>query len=547
MPWNNLPSANVASLAKVLKTAGVEKVVFSPGSRNAPLTLGFKRTGLFDLYPVADERAAGFIALGMRDVSRKPVVIITTSGSAVANLLPAVTEAFFREKEIILLTADRPRGEAGNWTGQTIYQRGIFGDHLVKEFDFDLSDRSFEVKELQHELGRLESCKGPVHINCHFSEPFYPEPGAAPTQEEELDTGYDVQRSVEADLPTLPSHSLPIFVLGQAEEQYLTEGTLGHIMDNHLGIVFRDITSNAPYLPGMITSFDLWSSVEGLPTPDLIVSFGRQILSKRLRKLLGDNKLPEIHFGGERQVGNPFGSDQIIVNPPDSILKDYFSSRLKSRKAEVAKWQESEEKKRISLSTLVSDREFSEAGIYPGVLKVIPSGVNLHLANSMAVRYANIFQSLLNPNIKVYSNRGTSGIDGCLSTAVGASLANPQKTNYLLIGDQAFFYDINGLWHQNLPDNLQIILFNNGGGGIFELIEGPSAQPEFGELFYNSNDRNAENISADFGIDYSRVENQTDLGIMEAGLAKRTKGISIFEVFTEREHNLKAYSRLKSK
>ncbi len=547
MPWNNLPSANVASLAKVLKAAGVDKVVFSPGSRNAPLTLGFKRTGLFDLYPVADERAAGFIALGMRDAGRKPVVVITTSGSAVANLLPAVSEAFFREKEIILLTADRPRGEPGNWTGQTIYQQGIFGDHLVKELDFDLSDRSIEAKEFQHDLGRIQSCKGPVHINCHFSEPFYPEPGAIPIREEEFDFDKEDQKSVEADLTTLPSNNLPIFVLGQAEEPYLKEGTLRNVIDNHLGIVFRDITSNVPYLPGMITSFDLWGSAEDLPTPDLIVSFGRQILSKRLRKLLGENRLSEIHFGDERKVGNPFGSDQTVLNPPESILRDYFSSHLRSRKAEVVKWQEYEERKLATLNTQGSDHEFSEAEIYPRVLKAIPSGVNLHLANSMAVRFANTFQSLLNPDIRIYSNRGTSGIDGCLSTAVGASLADLQKTNYLLIGDQAFFYDINGLWHQNLPVNLQIILFNNGGGGIFELIEGPSAQPEFGELFYNNNDRTAENISADFGIDYSRVENLTDLGIMEASLVERTKGISIFEVFTEREHNLKAYSRLKNK
>ncbi len=522
----------------------MRKVVISPGSRNAPLSLAFARTGKFEIVIAGDERVAGFIALGMVDAAEAPVGVITTSGSAVANLYPAVTEAFFREKNILLITADRPDGEAGNWTGQTIFQRGIFGKHVTGELNIGIHGSSGLSGDFLKEIRQIPGKKGPFHINIHFEEPFYPEPGFGkdPVWEED-DQSRLSEKLEDKQILDLPSNSRPMIILGQDEKERIGEKVLKSIIEENKALIYHDACSNEPFLRGMISNPDLWSCFHNLPKPSHLLSTGRGILSKKLRQYLTGLKIPQAHFGDEARPGDPFKANTFQSSPID------LSGSLDKIKGSYnfsGPWQ----RQQADSNSRIQDHLRSFSGFSEGVainllLSSIPKDSVLHIGNSMPVRYLSFFRDQVTRNIRVFCNRGTSGIDGSLSTAIGSALTGSSTRHYLIIGDQSFFYDSNAFWLDRLPSNLSIILLNNHGGGIFEMIDGPSAQPEFDRLFFNPSSRTGETIAQDYGLDYLRVSDLEGLETIREKIGHRTSGLSIFEIETHRSINLDFYARLK--
>jgi 2-succinyl-5-enolpyruvyl-6-hydroxy-3-cyclohexene-1-carboxylate synthase len=546
MPWNNTPMLKSMELAEILWSQGMNHLVFSPGSRNAPLTLGFSRFGKFKMHGVPDERTAGFVALGLRDSTRLPVAVITTSGSAVANLYPSVCEAFFREKEIVLITADRPEGEAGNWTGQTIFQRGIFGKHIAREIDLDFSDGGRSAGGALRDLGQIAGAQGPIHINVHFSEPFYPEPGyegeISNLERKELKIN---KRDPKEKLPDLPPNSKLMMLFGQNEDDLFDRRTLQKILDSGKVVMVRDVCSNVPYLPGMIATYDLWGDLDKMPPPNLLLSFGRSIVSKKFRNYLAKNLKKEIHFGSELAPGNPFGTAQKHLPLPGPKYIPAWFERISVNAEFIKSWKEAEEKACNHLETEMRNSDkFSEPGIVFSLIRKLPEISVLHLSNSLPVRYVNFFQAFLSKNIQILCNRGTSGIDGSMSTAIGAALGDPSTPHFLLIGDQAFFYDVNALWQPVLPENLTIFMLNNGGGAIFETIHGPSAQPEFKDLFFSPTERNAEFICKDHALPYQKISNTKGLEVILGKIGKSKPWLNIFEFQTNRTANLESLNRI---
>ena len=544
MPWDNTAFINAQSIAGKLWSVGMRKVIISPGSRNAPISLAFKRTGRFEIIISGDERTAGFLALGIRDISGEPVGVITTSGSAVANLFPAVTEAFFREKEVIFITADRPESEAGNWTGQTIFQSGIFGKHVVGESIFDLSAKEFLADDLLQEIGQIWGMGGPYHINLHIEEPFYPEPGFNNDQDWQFaQKPKNPIVNQGKPLADLPSNSQPILILGQSESEFIGSEVLRTIVENDLALVYHDICSNEPFLDGMIGNPDLWSSFEDLPLPSIIISSGMSILSKKLRTYLANLGLTQYHIGQEKRPGNPFNSKQEIADG-SNLLKALKKNNSQVDFVEPWKKKYTENLNRIT-GILNQEKDFTEGFAANKILSSLPANSVVHLGNSMPVRYASFYMAQLPAGLRVFSNRGTSGIDGCISTSIGAALGDPETPHFLLIGDQSFFYDSNAFWINRLPENLGIIILNNHGGGIFEMIEGPSAQPEFDELFFNPTQRNARTIAEEPGLKYSLARSQEELSTIRKEIEQGFSGLSIFELETNRINNLDLYTRLK--
>jgi 2-succinyl-5-enolpyruvyl-6-hydroxy-3-cyclohexene-1-carboxylate synthase len=214
----------------------------------------------------------------------------------------------------------------------------------------------------------------------------------------------------------------------------------------------------------------------------------------------------------------------------------------------VPAWQEAEKKAAAFLPTFfsASHQPFNEFSAFHEVLAALTDYTALHLANSMAVRYANIIGIPQGRQIEVFANRGTSGIDGCNSTAVGAALAQPNRPVVLLTGDVAFFYDRNAFWHNYSTPNLRVVLFNNHGGGIFRLIDGPRQQPELEEFFETRQLLTAENTARDFNLRYLPVSSFEELAAALPVFFAADSGAAILEIFTDSKTNAAFFEEYRS-
>jgi len=202
-------------------------------------------------------------------------------------------------------------------------------------------------------------------------------------------------------------------------------------------------------------------------------------------------------------------------------------------------WLEKDHIAEVAHQDYLVDLQWSDMKVFENVLQNLPTGSDLQMGNSTPVRYIQLYKAF--KKLNYFGNRGTSGIDGCVSTAVGAAIASGKLTT-LIVGDMAFFYDTNGLWHHHVPDNLRIILINNGGGGIFRIIEGPSSVPELEEYFETRHQLNAKNIAATFGLDYSSCSSFNELEELLPLLYVETAKASILEIFTPYEENAEVLS-----
>ncbi len=534
----------IINAAELLYQKGIREVVISPGSRSAPLTLAVVRHGKFSIHVVADERAAGFIALGMAQQSRlngqfRPVAIICTSGSAVYNLAPAVAEAFFQEIPLLLLTADRPHEWLGQQDGQTMHQTAVFGANVKRSYDLPADyahpDAAWAINRLLNEAMNQTTAypPGPVHVNVPLREPFYPradEPFV-----------YESVRVIDA-LPTEQHLPAPVWaslldewngterkliVLGQLPYNPALLAVLGQISDE-LGIpIVGEITANLPgdtATPGrFITRTDVFlgstdRDFRETLRPDLLITAGLSFLGRNIKTFLRQHPAKRHwHIGpATDRIADPFQSlTTLIAAEPLAFLQKLFNDLDYQRFLQgddddetdpfpfQNRWQAADNQAgRIVSQTLQHDVDAAtEWAAVDAVLAALPTDSILHLANSMPVRYANLCGLDMSQRVAVSANRGVSGIDGCLSTAIGAALTT-DKIVTLLIGDVAFFYDRNGLMPQLVPPNLRVILFNNHGGHIFRMIDGPSQQPELETYFETDQPLTAERTAADADLVY---------------------------------------------
>jgi len=234
---------------------------------------------------------------------------------------------------------------------------------------------------------------------------------------------------------------------------------------------------------------------------------------------------------------------RIFKSSPKDFFKELLRSSLNARQGYFDRLNDLNQKTSESLSNFLVSTEFGEFKAFSHVLKKIPEKSVIHLANSMAVRYANILGG--KSNSEVYCNRGTSGIDGSNSTALGHALYN-KKPNYLLTGDMAFFYDRNAFWHNVIPKNLKIVIFNNHGGGIFRLIDGPAQQPELEQYFETEQKLTARNTALDFNMDYYFCDNESDLATILPEFIKKNDTSAILEIESNSYVNQKVFQAYKS-
>jgi len=562
----------ILDFVNILAKKGVNNVIISPGSRNAPLTIALVRHPEIKAKSVSDERSAAFIAMGMAQNLKAPVALCCTSGSAAYNYAPAVSEAFFQEIPLIILTADRPKEWIHQHDGQTIYQNDIFGKHVKQSFeigaDYDHPDTIWNIEKTVNEAVNLANSfpLGPVHINIPLREPFYPSENEeirfspSPRIIEVFEIERTLAKTIWHDfLNKFQSYDNILIAVGQHEKDDKLTTILQKLQDEFHVVCIGDTISNLGF--EAISKHDIFLKPENDQfRPELLITFGKSFISKGLKTYLRKNKaLDHWHLQINEHLIDTFQSLTKIIpmKPLDFFTKIYEDLDFEKFKAGEEErdenfkieWTNQQRKANIYLEKFFTSKinleNFNEFFVVKNVLDAIPVGAQLHLANSMSVRYANYIGIDAKQGIEVFANRGTSGIDGCVSTAVGQALTT-DKLVFLLVGDVAFFYDRNGLWNQYLPNNLRIILLNNHGGGIFRIIEGPNQQPELADYFETVQPMNAKNTASDAGLDYFFVKNQKELLENMAEFLNNCGKSKLLEVETDSVQNALIFKNFKA-
>ncbi len=545
-----VPNEQIALLCAALAKLGLEEVVVSPGSRSAPLTLGLARQGGLRLQTVLDERAAGYIALGKALVSGKPVALVCTSGTALLNYGPAIAEAYYLRLPLLVLSADRPAAWIDQGDGQSLHQQNIFQNHVLAQHTLPeiiaSDDDRWHVQRLVSSLWAKACIGGPVHLNVPLREPLYqlPEKIAAADVRVYRQHTATANEAWSAALASDWQNARSIWLLAGMQAPDVP-------MQQHLELLRKDgrvvvIAEPLANLASDIDGIDDVLRVAGLPLPELIVSWGGNLLSKRLKQLLRQH--PEIkHWRLDNR-----GVEQDVFQQLQNLWQVEPGNGLESlSRLQVQKGDFREAC--LAFARPIQQRlaatwfalPFSDLSAMRHVLEFLPQNIQLHLGNSMPVRYQQFAATGLAPKSWVHANRGTSGIDGVSSTAVGsATVANEMVV--LITGELSFIYDLNAFSIDQIPVNLKIVVLHNGGGDIFRLIDGPKTLAEREALFATPRQADVEALAAAWGLKLHRA---TDVLSLQSALKNwwQENQATVLVVYTNAEANQAALASFNQK
>jgi len=530
----NPSTAQARVVVDELVRLGVSDAVLCPGSRNAPMAYALHAAdaaGRLRLHVRIDERTGGFLALGLALGSGRPVPVVTTSGTAVANLHPAVLEAGYSGIPLLALTADRPPDLVGTGASQTIDQHGIFGTAVRRTATLAVAGSDV------HEPGRWRSAvdrlvaaatgaaggePGPVHLNLPFAEPLVPEPGTACPAGRSEGAPWTVVAPVARAVSPLPlDPALPTLVVaggGSAPDPALLNGT--PVLAEPSSPLWAHGLRTGPWLLG----------TGALPRPDQVVVVGRPTLHRSVSRLLADPAVAV--YAVADPDGLPFTDVAGTVRAVGSL------PRLNPPSWFVERWREAD-----AAATEIVDRRLApdaQAAETPrglmvarALVEALPGGTRLVLGSSNPVRDVAL-AAAPRAGLSVLANRGVAGIDGTVSTAVGVALTHPGPT-VALLGDLTLLHDTTGLLIG--PDEprpaLTIVVLNDSGGGIFGLLEhgAPEHAAAFERVFGTPHRADLAAVAAGLGAAHTLL---TELADLPEALAAEDKGLRIVEVRADR-------------
>lgn len=479
----------ISELVALLQAHGVRDVVLCPGSRNAPLVhaLSHQLAGA-TCHSIIDERSAGFYALGLALATHRAVVVCCTSGTAVANLHPAVAEAYYQGVPLVVLSADRPERWIGQWAGQTLPQPELFGSLVRKAVHLPephTEEERWYCNRLINEalLAALAPLPGPVQINVPISDPgvslLPPTPVThAPKQPIGMQPGRCIQQlypyridaqAVESLLRRLTTFERKMILVGQ--ESWSAAMSMGESFPQSLREQFLCIGESLSNSPVSICSLDalLASLSEGdrrALQPDLLITLGGHIVSNKMKQYLRSYPPRETwHLSPDPTVVDLFCSlTEQIIAPVEPFLEALAQGLEGHASSPYARhWRE-----RIDQLPSPTPR-YSSLAVVGSLLSHLPEEpCVLHLANSSSVRYAELFRKPR--RLLTLCNRGTSGIEGSLSTALGFARQRAEERHFIVIGDLSFFYDLNALGLPEVGSNVRVLLLNNQRGSIFQSL-----------------------------------------------------------------------------
>jgi len=525
-------------------------VIISPGSRNAPLTINFTNHPKIKTYSIVDERCAAFFALGIAQQTQKPAVIVCTSGSALLNYYPAIAEAYYSDIPLVVISADRPKHLIDIGDGQTIRQENVFHNHSL--YNANLSEKEVDREENSQMISTAISTaiinNGPVHINAPFDEPLYN------TTDQLVLKDYIVKNKIiESDVfndnlkeyaSIWNSSKKKLVIVGSHFPNINLQNQLSQIVEDESVLIFTETTSNIHH-PKFVNSIDklifpLNKNDYKRLQPDILITLGGMVVSKKVKQFLRKYQ-PKHHWHIDNK--NAFNTFHCLskhfVTSPNQFF-DKFLKIVKNKNSDYQdNWLEIKKLRSNHHRTFLEAAEFSDLTVFKILLESIPDHCKLQLGNSSVIRYSQLFD--VNPTLDVFCNRGTSGIDGSTATAIGAAHLVEQQTVFIT-GDISFFYDSNALWNNFIRNDFRIIIINNGGGGIFKFIPGPSNTNVL-DYFETPHNLTARQLSEMFNIKYYKAKNEIELKVELKSFYQLEKEPKLLEIFTPNTMNDKVLKR----
>ncbi|MGE5316715.1 MAG: 2-succinyl-5-enolpyruvyl-6-hydroxy-3-cyclohexene-1-carboxylic-acid synthase [Chloroflexota bacterium] len=538
---------HIGRLAAIMVAKGIEQVVVSPGSRNAPVIILFGKNRSLKLLSVGDERSAGFFALGLALQSQKTVALLCTSGSAVLNYAPAIAEAYYQKIPLLVLTADRPVELIDQGDSQTIRQQNVFSNYIRKSFNLPVAihsnnERWYTDRVVNEAIDRtMYPVQGPVQLNIPLDEPLYDIDYVIEGRPAIIRYNLPNQQLNEESMQRLAgvwkSASSVMIVAGQMSPSQEVKDLLLKLAEDPSIVVLTETTSNLTH-NRFINCIDRTIAV--IPAsknkdyaPDLLITIGGAIISKKIKAMLRDmspanhwhisNDPDEFHFDTYKsltetiplnardfltQLQHELSTKHLLDSSEDDQIQRQDLINTNNSNSYYSKWQLAVAKTAQKHSEYMERIEFTDFRAYHTIFEHLPENTAVHLGNSTPVRYAQLFDQRI--NLKFYANRGTSGIDGCTSTAAGFAY-NYSGLTVIITGDIGFLYDSNGLWNSNLPERFKIILINNGGGNIFRIIDGPTGHEELEPFIETRHNLQAAGIASNFNIEYFKASDEDEL------------------------------------
>ena len=492
----------VQSILFLLQDHEIKHIVYSPGSRNAPFAIGLDGNPNFEVHIKVDERSAAFFALGLAQQIKKPVALICTSGTAPLNYAPAIAEAYYQEVPLVVITADRPSESINQSEGQCIDQIGIYNNYIKAQINLIEEASASQDVAANHQLvnGILENAmcepKGPVHINVPFQEPLYLE-SAAYYSETQIHVAID------------KAANRPIEIEFDPSKKYLV--LFGQNNNDEIASRVESITS----LPNVTVLIETHSNLHGLGGEDcidrwimslsqqqmdelswdVVISLGHNVISRKIKTLI--KKKTKAHWSIQWQE-KPIDTYRLSPKVFNCSVEEFLHRWcLEIDKANFDLSPKKEIPNPVNWNRYFETRPFSDLKLFHSLSLAWPISAQIQMGNSSAVRYIQLFDQ--RRDLRFFGNRGVSGIDGSTSTAVGAAVATGGPVVFVT-GDLSFLYDANGLWHHPWPENLKIVVVNNGGGGIFKIIDGAKNEPAVPYFFETPHNRNIAQWVTGWGL-----------------------------------------------
>jgi 2-succinyl-5-enolpyruvyl-6-hydroxy-3-cyclohexene-1-carboxylate synthase len=558
-------------VVQVLAQLGLRIAVICPGSRSTPLAYAFAQHTEIESIPVLDERSAAFFALGMARQTKVPTVLVCTSGTAGANFYPAVIEAYESRVPLLILTGDRPPELRACNSGQTIDQQKLYGDFVNLYLELAVPERSLSMltylrQTIVHAWGRSQfPVAGVVHLNVPFRDPLHPVVDmdamafADQVNEDAFFAGISLPRLVESEIP-IPV-LLDLLRIWQSTERGIIIAGVAHPsspdryceaiaqLSQYLGFPvlaegLSPVRNFAHLNPYLISTYD--AILRNAPTaqdlkPEVVIRIGDMPTSKILREWLAQTQPRQwIVDRGDRNL-DPTHSRTMHLTIRIERLVQQLQERMPGQgemppRGYLKQWCAAESQMRDRLDTTLTQVEpLVESKVSWLLSQHLPDETPLFIANSLAVRDVEWFWKPGSRRIQPMFNRGANGIDGTLSTALG--IAHHNRSSVLLTGDLALLHDSNGgLICPYLKGHLTILLVNNGGGGIFEMLPISQFDPPFEEFFVTPQAIIFETWCQLYGITYHRITHWQELEKMLNPLPRC--GLRLLEIPCDRHQSV---------
>ncbi|MEG2163537.1 MAG: 2-succinyl-5-enolpyruvyl-6-hydroxy-3-cyclohexene-1-carboxylic-acid synthase [Bacteroidales bacterium] len=540
----------VRILLGILSAKSIHNIVLSPGSRNTPIIIGFAREPYFKKYVILDERCAGFTALGLSQQSGSPTVLACTSGTAILNYAPSIAEAYYQNIPLVVITADRPQEMIDQDDSQTLRQENIYSNYIKYSCSLPVEitckeDETYTERLINQAVNIANrSPKGPVHINVPLREPLS---GVTCTKSE-------TPRIIDDICPKkqLSSLSAEMFASKITNSRKVMILASFSKYDKNISAALSELSlfPQIAILSESLSNIDVPQAINTIDrvltfirddekedmAPDILITFGGSLVSKKIKQYLRIFT-PAEHWNINESgfIVDTFGAltKQIDLSP------SYFFGQLlqhsKPLKTGYNKaWHNMTSKAAEARTRYTESVGWSDLKAFSILLPSIPKGTALQLSNSTPVRYAQLFDC--RQFFSVNSNRGVSGIDGSVSTAVGAAMADTERQVILITGDMGFLYDSNALSIADIPNNLKIVVIKNGGGSIFRFLQGAEPLDELERYFETVQDVDVKSFSDMYGFRYFHVADECGLKYILTDFFE-CEAKAILEVVTPRTEN----------